>query len=329
MGLKGLMSRSDWARLTLLDVEDAVAAEARRLDPDTDLHIALTHIGLDDDRRLASAVPSLDLIVGGHSHTRLPVAEEVAGVRIVQAGSYARSLGVVDLRVEDDRIASFEYTLRDLDPAVAPVPPSRRLVELTEGYQRQIDSYYGQKVSNAPALLGRDYHHESALGRWITDALRESAGADVAFYNGGGLRADLPAGPVTKGTLYACFPFKNEVRTFELTGEELTRIFLRNAIAENDEKRGFVSISGVRYVWRVRNGAPEVVTATVGGAPLDPARTYTAVTTSYIAEQWEKNLGVEPRNLQGTGRTDFDAAVEHAARGEVVAPTDARAVRER
>ncbi len=60
-----------------------------------DFLIALTHLGAPRDRELASLIPELDLIVGGHSHTVLPEGEVVGTTWVVQTGSYAHSLGVV------------------------------------------------------------------------------------------------------------------------------------------------------------------------------------------------------------------------------------------
>ncbi|MDP2312609.1 MAG: bifunctional UDP-sugar hydrolase/5'-nucleotidase [Pseudomonadota bacterium] len=324
--LAGLMSRSDFTRLKLLKVEDAVRAEVARLDPVTDVIVVLSHIGLDSDERLARYVPAIDLIVGGHSHTPMKEASRVGNTWIVQAGSYARSLGVVDLVVADDKIVSLQYELRDLLPETAPGEPSPEIVALAKDYEAQLDVMFGEELTDAPAVLGRNYHHESALGRWITDALRETAGTDVGIYNGGGLRSDILAGKVTRGTLFNCFPFGNELQTFEMTGSDLQNVVLRNAIAENDEKRGFLPLSGVTWTWRVRNGAPELVEVKVGASPLDLSRTYTVATNSYITEQWEKHLGVAPKNLRDTGQTDYDAAVEYArTHGPVVDPGDRRA----
>lgn len=325
--LKTLMSRKDFARLELVDPAEAVRAEVARLDPQTDLVVVLSHMGIDDDERLARDVDGIDLIVGGHSHTRLTAARRVDETWIVQAGSYARSLGVVDLVVSDDHIADFRYELHDLLVDTMPVEPSPAVASLAETYAARIDAVYGEVLSEAPVALGRDYHHESGLGRWITDVLRESTGADVALYNGGGLRADLQAGPVTRGSIFACFPFQNEVMTFQVSGKDLQSILLRNVIAESDEKRGFLPVSGVRYTWRVRNGAPELLEAFVGDAPLDLERTYTIATNSYIAEQWEKHLGVEPRELQAVGISDFEAAVRFATKGPVATDTEPRAKR--
>ncbi len=326
-GLEGLMNRKDFARLQLLRTEETVREEVKRLEARTDLIVVLSHIGLDYDQALARHVPGIDVIVGAHSHTRLTKPERVNDTWIVQAGSYGRSLGVLDLVVENDSVRSASYELRDLVPETAAGAPNPELVALVDGWKTAIDGFYGQRLSAAPTLLGRSYHHESALGRWITDALRTTAEADVAFYNGGGLRSDLPAGEVTRGTLYACFPFNNEIKVFEMTGESLLGVMLRNAAAENDEKRGFLSLSGMRYRWKLVNGAPEIVEATIGGTPVDPSKRYVVATTSYIAEQWEKHLGAEPIALRTLPQTDFDAAVALAKAGPVVDPGDARAER--
>lgn len=326
--LKGLMSRADFSRLTLLPVETAVRAEVARLDPVTDLIIVLSHVGVDGDERLARNVPGIDLIVGGHSHTRLYSPSRVGDTWIVQAGSYGRTLGVVDLQVADDAIQDFRYELRELHLDRAPGPPSPEVVALVEEYKERLDEVFGEVLTEAPALLGRDYHRESALGRWISDALRVTSGADIGLYNGGGIRSDIPAGVVTKGVIFNAFPFGNEVQLFEMSGKDLQALLLRNVIAEHDRKRGFLPISGIRWTWRERNGAPELVDVWVGEARLDLSRDYTVASNSYIAEQWEKHLGVPPRNLRDVGLTDYDAAVTYArAGGPLVDPGDRRSTR--
>lgn len=326
--LAGLMGRTDFARLTLLDVETAVKAEVERLDPITDLIVVVSHIGLDSDEQLARFVPGIDLIVGGHSHTPMKEASRVEDTWLVQAGSYGRSLGVVDLVVSDDRITRLRYELRDLGPEGAPGEPSPEITRLTKDYAVQLDEMFGEELTEAPARLGRNYNHESALGRWITDALRDATGADVAIYNNGGLRADIPPGKVTRGTIFECFPFGNALQTFQIRGADLQQVVLKNAIAEHDERRGYLPLSGVTWTWRVRSGAAELLDVKVGASPLDRDRIYTVATNSYIAEQWEKHLGVQPLNLQDTGQTDYDAAIAYAKKSDsLVDPGDLRGVK--
>lgn len=83
-----------WDNLFESPIETAkrLVAELR---PQCDLLIALTHIGIAQDRKLAEAVPELDLIVGGHTHVVLEQPEWVNGVPIVQAGSHGRYFGQV------------------------------------------------------------------------------------------------------------------------------------------------------------------------------------------------------------------------------------------
>ena len=74
--------------------------------------IALTHIGLRLDRELASAVSGIDLIVGGHSHELLPEGERVEQTLIVQAGSHARHLGIVEVGKDSGGAAELKMIAR-------------------------------------------------------------------------------------------------------------------------------------------------------------------------------------------------------------------------
>jgi len=325
--LNGLMSKADFARLHLLPEAEAVRAEVEKLDPVTDVIVVLSHIGVDQDERLAAEVPGIDVIVGAHSHTRLTAAEHVGDTWIVQAGSYNRELGVVDLAVTGDSVRDFHYELRDLTADSAPRPPLPAMQTLVDGYKQQLDKIYGEVVSSSEKTLTRDYHHENPLGRWVTDALRDATGVDVAFYNGGGLRADLVAGPVTRGNIFECFPFNNDVMTYQLSGKTLLGVVLSNLHAENDESRGYLSTSGLSWTWRVRGGAPEVVEARVNGKPLDVDATYTCASSSYVAEHWEKNFDSAPANVAGTGLTDYEAAVNFAKKGPILDVGGPRGVR--
>ena len=310
--LKSLVSPADWGRMATLPAIDAVRAEALRLDPATDVLIALTHIGVDDDKRLAAAVPSLDLIVGGHSHTPLKSAIQQGSTYIVQAGSYTRSLGIVELDVANDQLVGFKYELRDLTPETAPVLPSESLTQLADHYRENIDQVYGEVLSRAPSNLQKDYHHESGLMRWITDAIRASADTDIAVYNGGGLRAEIVSGDVTRRHLFECFPFENAIYTFPITGEQLVGLVLGNVAADANESRSFLGISGVKWTWRMASGAPEVASLSVGTQPVDLARTYSLAATSYIVDQSEKFLGFRPAEPTLLGVNDFEAAVAYA-----------------
>ncbi|MCB9778381.1 MAG: bifunctional metallophosphatase/5'-nucleotidase [Alphaproteobacteria bacterium] len=327
-GLSHLTDADTMARLAVLDHAEAAAQAVAALEPQVDLVVALTHIGLDSDRALAEAVPGIDLIVGGHSHTRMQAAERVGDTWIVQAGAYGRLLGVAEVQTDGEGgIAHLQWQAQELWPDALPLAPDPDVVRLVDGYSRAVDAVFDVTVGTAETALVRSHGDESPLGRWASDVVRLAAGSDVGIYNAGGIRADLPAGRLTRRDLYEIFPFGNEVVTFDVTGQELIGILLSAAAAEADGGRGAMQLSGLQLRWRVRMGAPELVEVQVGGQPLDLRRTYSVATNSFVATQWQRNLGVEPRDVRGIGRTVLDSAVDLAARGPVVDPGDRRSVR--
>jgi 5'-nucleotidase len=106
----------------------------------------------------------------------------------------------------------------------------------------------------------------------------------VALVNGGTIRAGIPAGPVTVGTIYDVLPFDNWLLSFALSGAEL-RAALETGVARVEERDGgFPQVSGMSYTFdpSAPPGA-RIVAVTVGGAPLDEARRYVLATHDFLA----------------------------------------------
>jgi 2',3'-cyclic-nucleotide 2'-phosphodiesterase (5'-nucleotidase family) len=326
-GLAHLTSGTATENMTVRDVAEVAKEQVALLEPQVDLVIALTHIGLESDQALAEEVPGIDLIVGGHSHTPLYKPVKVGETWIVQAGSYARHLGVAEMTIEDGRITGFRGVLRDLVPGAAEAPPSPAVVELQERWLGIVSERFDTPVGAVTATLGRKPIHESPLGRWSADMVQAFADSQIGIYNPGGLRSDLVAGPLTRRGLYEVFPFSNTVVRFEMSGEELIGLLLRNANAELEGKRSAMQLSGVVCKWRVRSGAPEIIEARVGGALVKPESSYSAATNSYVIDRWSYNLGFEPRETEVLDGTVFVAAQAMAAKGPIVPPPNPRMVR--
>lgn len=325
-GLSRLASAETMAKLDVWPLQPVAAAELAVLEPQVDLVVALTHTGIEADRALALQVPGIDLIVGGHSHTAIQAPEKVGETWIVQAGSYARQLGVLEIDVEDGRILRIDGALHDLLPDALPAAPSARTRALVSRWGGELDARFASPVGTATAALDRSGDAETVLGRWAGDMIREATGADVGIYNRGGLRADLPAGTLTLGDLYEVFPFRNEVVVFEATGAELVQMSVRALHLLDKRQYQPLEFGGISLTWQRRMGAPEVVSLQVGGQPVEVDRTYTVATNSYVAEQWAHHLAFEPRNLRSTGEVVLDVAETAVRAGPVVPPPDARIV---
>ena len=80
-------------------------------------------------------------------------------------------------------------------------------------------------VATAPAFMGREPDRENALGDWMTDCYRGTFGVDAALQNGGGIRAEIQAGPVTLRDIFNVMPFDNALVTLTMKGSDLRAVF--------------------------------------------------------------------------------------------------------
>jgi 2',3'-cyclic-nucleotide 2'-phosphodiesterase (5'-nucleotidase family) len=310
-----------------LEVRDPVAVAREQvalLEGRVDRIVALTHIGLPADRDLAERVAGIDLIVGGHSHTAMESAERAGDTWIVQAGEYARNVGVAQSLVGQDE----EWLWKRVDLVEAGPSPSEEVQSLVEHWDGKVVARFEEPVGTLAGGLRRAEPGESSMGRWASDLVRVAASADIGIYNRGGLRADLSAGPLTLLDLYRVFPFGNEVVSFLWTGEQLERVVEGGLHGELGGDPSPLQWSGITYRWTVRDDAPVLLSLSVGGEPVDPGSEYRVATNVFVSWQWENLLGEAPLGpIEGHGLTVFEAAEQSVRAGEVRVPADKRSLR--
>jgi len=164
---------------------------------DSDLYIALTHLGENSDRKIASNYPYFDLIIGGHSHTTTNTV--VNGIPIYQAGSNLRYLGKLELKIEDERIIDSTYELINLS--------SYNQMDTT--IKDLADTYNSEANLDDVIGFAEAYHNKSHVGNFYTQALLEEMQVDLTFQNGGGVRSDLDQGDILTREIYEIDPFNN------------------------------------------------------------------------------------------------------------------------
>jgi len=299
--LERLVSAETWSRVVLLDEVEVVQEWMERLDPETDLLVLLSHSGLETDRYLAAKLPGLDLIVGGHSHDALTQPEQVGDTWIAQAGSYARSVGRLDIQVQDDAIHAIQGQLVNLQPQPDWAAPTPAVLERLERVSTAVDASYGRVVGSATGPVLRDSYRQGSLGLWVSQLMLEATGADVAFYNSGGLRADLPAGELTYADLYQVLPFGNAPVTLSMNGAELMKIVERNAFSEATRGTSSLQCAGMTWTWRAAGNDQIIVSSMVGRRPLELDRDYTVATNSYVASHLDQILRLPGREIQPHG----------------------------
>lgn len=306
-----LVNQNNLVGIKVLDPIPTTQHWIDELKPKTDLLIALTHEGVDEDSVLASNVTGLNIIVGGHSHTRLRQPRVVNGVIIVQTGSNCENLGVLDVTVENQKVVRYDGRLIQLwyhDDR-----PASRLSAFVDSVQRVIDKDYNLVIATLKSDWQRS-NGESGIGNFVVDAQRAAAHADVAFMNNSGIRANVSAGPLTKKDLFDVMPFRNILTTFQLSGKQL-----REAIRHCLMEREGISFSGITCTWR-RDGAqePEIVSMMVDGKPLDDGRMYICAASDYFVGEAKRYIGVEILQPIYLHQTVFSALESEARKaGEI------------
>jgi 2',3'-cyclic-nucleotide 2'-phosphodiesterase (5'-nucleotidase family) len=188
-----------------------------------DVLIAVTHIGVDLDKKLAAETTGLDAIVGGDSHTFLYKAEVVNGVPIVQTGEFGVNLGKFDLHFEKNgnggwKLGSYQYVLMPITSKLKEADDVKRVAE------RYAGPLQATIVGNIPsALIGKTPEERTILTAQVTvNALQKGSGADIALTNPGDGMFEFYRKPqLSLYDLRAAWPFKNNVSTVRLMGAEV------------------------------------------------------------------------------------------------------------
>ena len=258
-----------------------------------DIVIALTHQGLGTDLELLRTARDIDVVLGGHDH--LLIAQHDGRQAVMKAGSQGRHVGVLTLtidRVEGRSGATKivwtpEFRLR----STTGIEGDAALAAKVDAYQARLDETLDVVIGEtATELDTRGFlsgSAETAFGNLLADAMREATGADIALSNGGGIRGDTvypPGTKLTRKTVLTELPFGNKTVVLRVTGAQV-RAALENGVSRAEHPSGrFPQVSGLAFSFDGRKLPGERVTrVTVGGAPLDDARTYTLATNDFLA----------------------------------------------
>lgn len=269
-----------------------------------DIVIALSHLGYEKtdevyyDRGIALNTNHIDMIIGGHSHTFLNWPDYVTNrdgdkVPIVQTGSKGICLGYAKIRIDV--------------------------------YSATVKEKMNQVIGYCPKAI-RKGSPESPLGNLTGDALIWMAEdmygvkADVGIYNSGGIRAEISAGSLTVGDVYAVYPFDNVLSLVTLKGKDLRKLF--DYVASSG---GLPINGGVKLVIKDN----KVKSVTVGGQAIDDNRTYTVATIDYLVNLGRYGLenALTRRDAPDIIRDNFVDYFRHLAsenNNNITAGTDGR-----
>ncbi len=109
------------------------------------------------------------------------------------------------------------------------IPVDEDVAGIVDRYHDRIKTEFARVIGETSVDLVRNAMEESNVGDLVADAMREASGADMAFHNGGGIRANIPRGKITLEQIYTLLPFDNTLVVMDLTGEQVRQILEQSA----------------------------------------------------------------------------------------------------
>ena len=279
-----------------------------------DYVICLGHLGIDAESTgnrsldVLNAVTGIDVFIDGHSHSTLDQIKaatngtgKIGNAYLTSTGTKLANVGVVDI-APDGTITTSNVPLDTLTAENADT------AAVIQRIQQQIDADYGAVFAQSEVQLNGEKAQvrtgETNLGDLITDAMLWQAGTlgekvDAAISNGGGIRASLSVGGLTKKDINTVLPFGNTLYLVKLTGAQLLEALEASTCSLPESIGAFPQVSGIEYTvntgakfsstenypgstYGKPNAVNRVTIQSVGGAAFDPAETYSIVTNDFL-----------------------------------------------
>jgi len=316
--------------LTGSNVETATRAVKHLRDEGAQIVVALTHIGLEEDIRVAEAISGIDIIFGGHSHSYVEEPIRVGDTFIVAGGERGTHLMRLDLATDADGTFDRESLGYEMIPVDATVPEAADIEEHLAVYRDSLPeaivlgtTEVAWDLSSAAVRGG-----ESPVANLVNDRMREKFGVDIVMNNAGAFRGKMvyEPGPVTDVMLRAIDEFGNHAIMITLDGRHVKEILERSAA--NFGEGGLLHASGLRYTIELSRTPQEIgqdqqgawIVTTPGervteiqmvgpnGAiqPFDASREYRVLTNSFLLKQagdgyfWFGRYGRDEENTYST-----------------------------
>jgi 2',3'-cyclic-nucleotide 2'-phosphodiesterase (5'-nucleotidase family) len=263
--------------------EETVKKYVDELRDKTDIIVVLSHIGFHADRVLAEKVNGIDIIIGGHSHTKIDNPVIVGKTIITQAWEHAKALGVLDITLEDKKIIKFNGYLEEIKPSFIKKDVSVSLI--VNKYKQKVDRALNEKIGYADTDLDGENvrKRETNLGNLISDIMRQVSGADVAIINGGGIRTSIKKGEVRVKDVYSALPFDNYIVAIKLKGIQI-RWALEHGVSSMEEGSGrFPQVSGITFRYsRFSKSGLKIKEIFISGKPIESDKEYVVATNDFL-----------------------------------------------
>lgn len=240
-----------------------------------DLFILLSHIGYEDDVRMAQLFPCFDLIIGGHTHTQIKGGELHNGVLITQNVNKLKRVTYLTIKMENGKVVDKKAENIEVEEY-----PRKNVVA-----QAMVDFFNNNSELQRQLATAAEFKTQEELGCLMCDALISEAGAELALQNYGGVRyAEKNAGPFTVSDVLRLDPFGNPCIEMDISGEEFKQMLI-SCYEASDGYFPFIGGANceVRFDKNDTTRIADIKLWTLDGKKLNLKKRYKVVTNSYVA----------------------------------------------
>ena len=278
-----------------------------------DVLIGLTHLGVDKDSILATQMPELDIIIGGHTHTLLETSKEINNVIIGQTGLKLQYAGLTILKFTKGKLTERSYQSCLIDT----------ITRVDSCITRKVNYFMEQpEFKEVIGISSLPFKSQESIGNIVTDAMLRSTVSDFAFYNQGGIRLSaLPQGDITLETLLSIEPFGNHIVLHDLSLSDIKALILNRFNQDGHVIDLFVSPGSYTIIQDRQGKGTDVILKDRNGRPLVEKASYKVALNNYVSIQYDfpdKGKGLH------TDISIVNAMVDFIRANTPLAPTNKR-----
>lgn len=264
---------------------------------DIDFTVLLTHIGFEEDKRLAAMLDpawGVDVIIGGHSHTFINEPAKVNDILIVQAGTGTDQIGRFDIVVDTDNNCVSEYKWQAVPINDRHCPRDPEIDKLINSYKAKTDVKYNRMVTRfRRELTHPDRNRETELGGLFADIFKEMLDLDIMLLGSGSVRTEQMGPLVLYSDLVECFPYDDSITMITVTGAQLRRMLLfvlRDEVWQGAHCEFYQLSKGLKVVYDREKH--ELLELSFEEQPVDDTRLYTVGLQLFHLQNMEENLAI-------------------------------------
>ena len=292
VGLFGVctdMAKKNW--VTYKNALDVSREQVAALKGKSDVIVALTHLSIDEDKKIAAEVPELEVLLGGHEHENISTVAGADSTPIYKADANARTVYIHRFQYDTKKkVLTHKSELVEVDQNVPLDPKTDKVVkdwvekvynvlraggiepDKAVGKTEEILDGYESSVRNRPTNL------TALIAQSFADEVPE---ADGVIYGGGSIRIDarIPPGPITYFDVLKIFPFGGNLVLAEVSGATLKKALMIGV--ENKGSGGYLQMHNIE---------PKKDGWIIGGKPINDSKKYKILFNDFLMTGLERGL---------------------------------------